>query len=567
MEKPKVLKYVNPEDKEILRKQSEEIDMTSEEGKEEARALAMVLMEEVERQNGAAGFSAPQLGKLKRIMAIKTFQDRETQLILVNPEIIDMQGVSKEEEGCFSIDYDNHYYWTFKDRPFRITVKAQDLDGNELTIPFSVADSMIFMHEYEHFFGELIIDNLEKKLDIVKAEAGKTGIRTKEGLTQEQIDRFVVELPTEEEKYKWKREHPERKREVKDRGMIDHKDYIVFSDKDGTLDLETEEGCKTLAEAITLIEGKSNGLFVITTARPAGEIVKILEDKGIPVPKYIIGDNGFIYNTIDETYVTEERLPKEEMLDLINDMVTSGKAGKDEIEFSTGDVVILQDCPYTAKSKAYERKLGTRIFSQDVVQSLSDTEKEILSLSLRVSSVQAVEEIREYIENNHLKVQLNYQSLDDGNYSVDLAPSGIHKATSVLKLSQLAINGDKKREDIRGNFTCIGDGTNDITMLTTAYAHGENAVIADKDSEESKELKAELENAIKPYEGFKTGELVELDGPANDYILALAKEKAEKLASKAMRRAVGMVAENGEIPSAEKGNPTKTENQSKGSVK
>ena len=180
-------------------------------------------------------------------------------------------------------------------------------------------------------------------------------------------------------------------------------------------------------------------------------------------------------------------------------------------------------------------------------------------MSLRVSSVQAVEEIREYIENNHLKVQLNYQSLDDGNFSVDLAPSGIHKATSVLKLSQLAINGDKKREDIRGNFTSIGDGTNDITMLTAAYAHGESAVIADKDSEESKELKAELENAIKPYEGFKTGELVELDGPANDYILALAKEKAEKLASKAMRRAVGIVAENGVIPSAEQGNQTKAE--------
>ena len=559
MEEPKVLKYVNPEDKENLRKHSEEIDMRSEEGKEEARALAMLLMEEVERQNGAAGFSAPQLGNLKRIMAIKTFQDRNTQLVLVNPEIIHIQGVSKEEEGCFSIDYDHHYYWTFKDRPFRITVKAQDLDGNELTIPFSVADSMIFMHEYEHFFGELIIDNLEEKLDIVKAEPGKTGIKTEEGLTQEQKDSIVMEFPTEKEKYAWKKEHPERKREIKDRGMIDNKDYIVFSDKDGTLDLDTEEGCKTLAEAINLIEGKSNGLFVITTARPAGEIVKILEDKGIPVPKYIIGDNGFIYNTIDETYVTEERLPKEEMLDLINDMVTSGKAGKDEIEFSTGDVVVLQDCPYTAKSKAYERKLGTRIFSQDVVQSLSDTEKEILSLSLRVSSVQAVEEIREYIENNHLKVQLNYQSLDDGNYSVDLAPSGIHKATSVLKLSQLAINGDKKREDIRGKFTTIGDGTNDITMLTAAYAHGENAVIADKDSEESKELKAELENAIKPYEGFKTGELVELDGPANDYILALAKEKAEKLASKAMRRAVGMVAENGEIPSAEKGSPTKTE--------
>lgn len=556
MKKNDVLKYVNPKDKELLRRSSEEIDISSEEGKQEARALAMVLLEEVERQNGAAGFSAPQLGNFKRIIAIKTFEDRKTQLILVNPEIIHIQGVSKEEEGCFSIDYDNHYYWTFKDRPFRITVKALDLDGNEVIIPFSVADSMIFMHEYQHLFGELIIDNLDEEIDIVPVGPNESGIRTKKDLTPEQVESVVVELPTEEEKYKWKSEHPERKREIKDRGMIDNKDYIIFSDKDGTLDLETEDGCKKLAEAISLIEEKNNGLFVITTARPAGEIEKILEDKGVPVPKYIIGDNGFIYNTRDKKYITEERLPKNEMLKLINDMVESGQAGKDEIEFSTGDVVILQDCPYTAKSKEYERKLGTRIFSEDVVESLNNTDKEILSLSLRVSSVQAVEEIRKYIEDNHLEVQLNYQSLDDDNFSVDLAPKGIHKATSVLKLSQLAINGDKKREDIRGNFTCIGDGTNDITMLTAAYAHGQNAVIADKDSEESKELENALQESVKPYESYATGSITKLDGKANDYILDLAKEK---LATKAMKRAVGISVANGEIPSAEVGKPTQIE--------
>lgn len=558
MERSKVLKYVNPEDKEILRKVSEKIDMESEEGRSEAKSIGMFLLEEVERQNGAAGFSAPQLGNLKRIIAIKTFEDRKTQLVLVNPEIIHRQGVSKEEEGCFSIDYDNHYYWTFKDRPFRITVKAFDLEGNEVIIPFSVADSMIFMHEYEHLFGELIIDNLEEEIDIKEVEAGKTGVTTKKNLTQEEIEGVIVELPTEEEKYKWKAEHPERKREIKEKGMINNKDYIVFSDKDGTLDLETEEGCEKLGEAISLMEEKSNGLFVITTARPAGEIVKILEDKGIPVPQYIIGDNGFIYDTKNEKYITEERLPKEEMLNLINDMVNSGQASRDEIEFSTGDVVILQDCPYTAKSKGYERKLGSRIFSEDVVQSLADTDKEVLSLSFRVSSVQAVEDIRRYIGENQLKVQLNYQSLDDGNFSVDLAPEGIHKATSVLKLSQLAIKGDRKREDIRGSFTCIGDGTNDITMLTAAYAHGENAVIADKNSEESQELASALSESIKPYEGFATGDIVKLDGKANDYILALAKEK---IASRAVRRAVGIAVTNGEIPDAEVGKPEEKENR------
>lgn len=556
MEKSHVLKYVNPEDKFRLRGVSEEIDMKSEEGKKEAKALAMMLLDEVERQNGAAGFSAPQLGNFKRILAIKTFEDRKTQLVLVNPEIIHMQGVSKEEEGCFSVDYNHHYYWTFKDRPFRITVKALDLDGNEVIIPFSVADSMIFMHEYQHFFGELIIDNLEEDIDIVDAPVGKTGIVTTHPLTKEQQDNVIVEFPTEEEKYKWKAEHPERKREIKDRGMADHRDYIVFSDKDGTLDLETEEGCKTLDEAIAIMEEQNNGLFVITTARPAGEIEKILQDKGVRIPKYIIGDNGFIYDTQNQTYLTEERLPKNEMLTLIHDMVQSGKSNKDDIEFSTGDVVVLQDCPYTAKSKEYERKLGTRIFSFDVIESLENTDKEILSLSFRVSSLQAIEQIRNYIEENHLSVQLNYQSLDDDNFSVDLAPKGIHKATSVLRLSQLAIVGDKKREDIRGNFTCIGDGTNDITMLTATFSHGQSAVIADKDSTESKELAASLKKAIKPYENYATGNIVALDGNANDYILQLAKEK---LAKKVMKQAVGIAIEDGEIPNAEIGKPVENE--------
>jgi len=34
-----------------------------------------------------------------------------------------------------------------------------------------------------------------------------------------------------------------------------------------------------------------------------------------------------------------------------------------------------------------------------------------------VSSLQAIEQIRNYIEENHLSVQLNYQSLDDDNFS------------------------------------------------------------------------------------------------------------------------------------------------------
>lgn len=120
----------------------------------------------------------------------------------------------------------------------------------------------------------------------------------------------------------------------------------------------------------------------------------------------------------------------------------------------------------------------------------------------------------------------------------------------------MAIVGDKKREDIRGNFTCIGDGPNDITMLTAAFSHGQSAVIADKDSTESKELAASLKEAIKPYENYATGNIVALDGNANDYILQLAKEK---LAKKVMKQAVGIAIEDGEIPNAEIGKPVENE--------
>ena len=93
-------------------------------------------------------------------------------------------------------------------------------------------------------------------------------------------------------------------------------------------------------------------------------------------------------------------------------------------------------------------------------------------------------------------------------------------------------------------------------MLTAAYAHGQNAVIADKDSEESKELENALQESVKPYESYATGSITKLDGKANDYILDLAKEK---LATKAMKRAVGISVANGEIPSAEVGKPTQIE--------
>ena len=545
-----VLKYVNPEHRKILQSQSSPFNISLPSDLEYAKEIARQLLEAVKEQNGAAGFSAPQLGCLKQIIAIKVFENRDTQLVLLNPKVLHRQGKSKEEEGCFSIDYENHYYWTFKDRPFRIIIQAYDLEGNLLMIPLSVADSMIFIHEYEHLYHELIIQNLAEKIDIIRAENGKTGIVFENpNLSPEEQQSVIVEFSTEEDKYLWKKDHPERKREIKDTGMECSKNYIIFSDKDGTLDLDSQEGCEQLKQAILKIENEDNGLFVITTARPAGEIVAILNDKKIPVPTYIIGDNGFIFNTLENRYLTTERLPKNSIQDLVNVLIESNYATKDTIEFSTGDVVYLQDCEYTKNAKAYEKELGTRIFSENILDCLKD----LLSISFRVSSIEAVKTIKKYISENTPEVQLNYQSLDDGNYSIDLTPAGIDKAYAVLKLSQLTINGNESRNDIRGHFSVIGDGTNDISMLTMAYAFGAQAVIADINSEESQEVSQALEKTIAPYsELHTTGEITKLDGYANKSLLEIAKSlnsHTSELADLAMKRAIrDSVLHNGVVP-------------------
>ncbi len=54
MQRNTVLKYVNPNDKKDLRRISKEIDMNTDDGKIEANSIGIALLEEVERQNGAA---------------------------------------------------------------------------------------------------------------------------------------------------------------------------------------------------------------------------------------------------------------------------------------------------------------------------------------------------------------------------------------------------------------------------------------------------------------------------------------------------------------------------------
>lgn len=117
------------------------------------------------------GLAAPQIGVSQRVAVIDiTFkEDPDAKLVLVNPEIIHTEGKQPGTEGCLSIP-------EFREklaRPARVTVRAQDADGNWFEKTGEELLARAFMHETEHLDGVLYI----KHLSLLKRDLMKRKIR------------------------------------------------------------------------------------------------------------------------------------------------------------------------------------------------------------------------------------------------------------------------------------------------------------------------------------------------------------------------------------------------------
>lgn len=112
------------------------------------------------KKNGA-GLAAPQVGKNINIIVInKEIAKSKEHLVLCNP-IITFASVKKIilEEGCLSVPK------VFGDvkRPEKIRLKADDADGERITIKTKGLLARVIQHEIDHLNGILFIDKLESK--------------------------------------------------------------------------------------------------------------------------------------------------------------------------------------------------------------------------------------------------------------------------------------------------------------------------------------------------------------------------------------------------------------------
>ncbi len=111
------------------------------------------------------GLAYIQLGIAKRIFVIvdEVEEGKFQNYIVINPKIISNSEeliYVGEGEGCLSINRETE---GIVPRYARVTVEAQDIDGNTYTIRVREDLSVAFQHEIDHLNGILFTDKIDPK--------------------------------------------------------------------------------------------------------------------------------------------------------------------------------------------------------------------------------------------------------------------------------------------------------------------------------------------------------------------------------------------------------------------
>ncbi len=144
-----IVKYGDP----VLTTAAEEIGEVD----DEIRRLADDMVETMYAEPGI-GLSANQVGVLKRVAVVDLSQGENPDelRVLINPEIVEVEGGVTEEEGCLSFPG-----IALKiERPEKVVVRTLDLEGEERTIEGRGILARALAHEIDHLNGVVFIDYL-----------------------------------------------------------------------------------------------------------------------------------------------------------------------------------------------------------------------------------------------------------------------------------------------------------------------------------------------------------------------------------------------------------------------
>ncbi|MEZ5176044.1 MAG: peptide deformylase [Acidimicrobiia bacterium] len=102
------------------------------------------------------GLAAPQIGISKRIFVADV---GESPFVMVNPEIVELRGTWKYEEGCLSVP---GRYWLIKRADYARAV-GMDLDGSPVSFEGEELMGRVLQHEIDHLNGTLLLSHLDRR--------------------------------------------------------------------------------------------------------------------------------------------------------------------------------------------------------------------------------------------------------------------------------------------------------------------------------------------------------------------------------------------------------------------
>ena len=120
-------------------------------------------------ESHGVGLAATQVNVHQRVVVIDVSEEKDEPLCLINPEIIEKDGVKESEEGCLSVPG----FFEKVTRAEHIIVKALNRDGESFQFDARDLLAVCVQHELDHLNGKLFVDyisplkrqRIKKKLD------------------------------------------------------------------------------------------------------------------------------------------------------------------------------------------------------------------------------------------------------------------------------------------------------------------------------------------------------------------------------------------------------------------
>lgn len=116
------------------------------------------------------GLAATQVDVHKQVIVIDASERRDSLIVLVNPVILEANGVSDIEEGCLSVPG----IYELVERAERVKVRAYDQNGHAFTLEAQGLLAVCIQHEMDHLQGKVFVEYLSQlKQQRIRAKLAK----------------------------------------------------------------------------------------------------------------------------------------------------------------------------------------------------------------------------------------------------------------------------------------------------------------------------------------------------------------------------------------------------------